>query len=242
MKILKVLPNDVSEDCPEVAQLRRHGNIVETMRPALWSALTAASVASRLKGFGADRVEVERLKDAVAAVSARKLVPDIRFEIAVRVPRNSEPWRHVSRIEGEAIRWIYPSERLRTAFGISGVTEPLDIPCCKESGQDTPMTRLAFFGDDAPATYMRLKEAAEAIAATPDAILDVYGEFKARYVMPIVRRCRALEIENRVAWHGKDYDFNEAVKNCDRVLLSQHEPTDTELQAACFGKPLTDRI
>ncbi len=118
----------------------------------------------------------------------------------------------------------------------------MDIPCGKESGQDTPMTRLAFFGDDAPATYMRLKEAAEAIAATPDAILDVYGEFKARYVMPIVRRCRALEIENRVAWHGKDYDFNEAVKNCDRVLLSQHEPTDTELQAACFGKPLTDRI
>jgi len=242
MKILKILPNNVSEDCPEVTQLRRQGNIVETMRPALWSALTAASVASRLKGFGADRIEVERLKDAVAAVSARKLVPDIRFEIAVRVPRNSEPWRHVSRIDGEDIRWIFPSERLRTTFGISGETEPLDIPCVEESEQAPTAKKYAFFGEDAPATYMRLKDTVEAIATTPDAILDVYGEFKARYVMPIVRRCRALEVENRVAWHGKDYVFHEAVMNCDRVLLSQHEPTDTELQAAGFGKPLTDRI
>ena len=242
MKILKILPNDIAENCPEVEQMRRRGHEVELMRPAFWSAFTAAAIASRLKTFGADRVETERLKDAVAAVSARKLTTEKSFEIAVRVPRNSGPWPHASRLDGEDIRWIYPSGRLAEAFGTEGAVEPLDIPPADDMRHDTGFVRYAFFGDDAPATYLRLKEAVEAIAANPDATLHVYGEFTARHVMPVVRRCKALEIDNRVIWHGKDYDFNRAVLDADRILLSQYEPTDTELLAASSGRILTNKI
>lgn len=242
MKILKILPNNVGEDSPEIGQLRKRGHMVEIMRPALWSAFTAASVASRLKGGDVDRVEAERLKDAVAAVSARKLVPDIRFEIAVRVPRNSAPWKHTDRLAGCDVMWIYPSERVQGEFGVAGTIEPVDIPPGEDFRYDPGFVRYALFGEDAPATYVRLKAAVDAISATPDAILDVYGEFKARYVMPVVRRCSALDVECRVRWHGKDYDFNRAVLDADRILLSQYEPTDTEILAAGFGKLLTDKI
>ncbi len=242
MKILKILPNDIAENCPEAEQLRLRGHEVEVMRPAFWSAFTAATIASRLKAFDADRVEAERLKDAVAAVSARKLAPEKHFEIAVRVPRNSEPWPHADRLDGTDVAWIYPSERLKSEFGRPGTVETLDVAPGEDFRHDPETVRYAFFGDDAPATYLRLKEAVEAVAANSDAILDVYGEFRARHVMPVVRRCKALEIENRVRWHGKDFIFDQAVLNADRIFLSQYEPTDTELLAASFGRILTDKI
>lgn len=242
MKILKVLPNDIDENCPEVEQLRRHGHEVEVMRPAFWSAFTAATIASRLKTFDAGRVETERLKDAVAAVSARKLASGKNFEIAVRVPRNSVKWPHADRLDTSGVAWIYPSERLKSEFGRPGAVETLDVAPGEDFRHDPETVRYAFFGYDAPATYLRLKEAVEAIAANPDATLDVYGEFRARHVMPVVRRCKALEIGNRVRWHGKDFIFDQAVLNADRIFLSQYEPTDAELLAASFGRILIDKI
>lgn len=60
--------------------------------------------------------------------------------------------------------------------------------------------------------------------------------------MPVVRRCKALEIENRVVWHGIDYDFEKAIQDCDFVLLSQYEPTDDELVIESIGCKFISKI
>lgn len=240
MKILKVEPYSDCRVIPEVALLlRNQGHEVKVMHPAFWSALTASTIASNLKTFAADRVEVERLKDAVAALSARKLAPEKSFEVAIRVPRNSEPWRHAGRLATENVSWIFPSERLKAAFGFEGTIEAIDFPLYEANADGL---KYAIFGSDAPITYIRLKDAVEAIAASQSSVLHVYGEFKARHIMPVVRRCKALEIENRVVWHGIDYDFEKAIQDCDFVLLSQYEPTDDELVIESIGCKFISKI
>lgn len=240
MKILRVVSPSQSDG---VAGLMRENGIpCDDISPSFLSAFTAMSIASEVDKKAYDIVEVSRLDDAMAAVSARKLA-DGRFSIVMVAKANSSAPKSIAQdIRNGVDGWIFQSERLRSLYP-DGLKNGAVIPPLAEIRVAIPLPLFDAASLPAQGRFLwigpidgnseRLKAAIEAIGASDGALsLVICGTGKARHAMPAVRLSRVVNERlgrQAIEWRGENFSLEQEAEQADGIIQSGLDPSALEL-------------
>lgn len=252
MKILDlrqegIFPGDLQASRALLAE--RPGAVITVMHPSALSFATSMVIGSEVKKSGGEvtAVIVDRLKDAVGAVSARKLGGKFAIIYCVSETEPDDAPRSVpTEIENGIDCWVFPSEAILKAYAgrniklrVAEVVQPIFITdTLPHHDPETPL-RISWIG---PVTdSRRLMDAIDAMAKFPDGTfrLDVYGTGKAGRVMPAVKEAKHCSNFETV-WHGDDYKLENALRATDVLLAKSAVPDGTEALALASGIPVID--
>ncbi|MCM1225006.1 MAG: hypothetical protein NC548_62200 [Lachnospiraceae bacterium] len=183
-----------------------------------------------------------RIKDAMAAISARKIAKRRPKVTMLILPNTNAPKGIPAEVREGVDKWIFPSERLRSLYpqGLKNavVEPPLDKGFAGVPSVDEKARRYAWVGPIDGNTE-RLKKAIEWINSRPEECsLLVFGEGKAGNVMPAVRLARSIENSDRIAWMGKDFSPADCKTPLSAIIQAGLDPTPLENKLKSCGLPL----
>lgn len=237
MKILRIIKQEVSEI--EAKAFDNHGMRLTAVSPSLISAFTSMKIAKAIDRNYADIVEISRLKDAIAAISARKLSEKKDFKIVYRVmPNSSVPLSIPNEILSGVDGWLFSSERLMQEFP-QQCKNPLALQCIsfEDFGHDAkPICDevvIAWIGDIVNTD--RLRQCLDAVERSGAFTLRVCGTGKAKDVMPLVRMARHMPNGNKVIWVGEEYRLLPEITACHAAIITDNDISAFETALARSG-------
>lgn len=250
MLILK-LAQEIHKNRESDEALTTAGHDVKYLRPSAFSFATSMNIAAMQKRNVPDAVIAYRIKDAVAAVSARTLLDKSRapYPIVFRADESTKlPPHIVGSVANGVDVWLCnnntTANKLTEEYGIdSGRVRALPYP-----GPSTPIATAEKADDVLTLIYagpigqgQRLSAMVERLAKAdlPRRVeLRIIGTAKARYVMPIVRRCRALNLP--VTWLGDNCDSEKEYAAANAWVRSGDAPCAVEIRLMANGRPGVD--
>lgn len=200
--------------------------------PSWLSPLTSMSVRYAIDSGSDTAITAFRIKDAMAAISARAIARR-KPKITVRVIPNSQPPKGIpSDVKAGVDEWIFPSERMRSLYprDIKGakVSPPIDARFNVKPTFDPEAGRIIWIGE-INANTDRLKKAINWVSSqAKDCTLEIFGEGKARYVMPAVRLARSVERPGRIQWRGRPFTAADCNDPITAVIQAGLDPTPLE--------------
>lgn len=237
MKILRITKQEVSEI--EAKAFDNHGMRLTAVSPSLISAFTSMKIAKAIDRNYADIVEISRLKDAIAAISARKLSEKKDFKIVYRVmPNSSVPLSIPNEILSGVDGWLFSSERLMQEFP-QQCKNPLALQCIsfEDFGHDAkPICDevvISWIGDIVNTD--RLRQCLDAVERSGAFTLRVCGTGKAKDVMPLVRMARHMPNGNKVIWVGEEYRLLPEITACHAAIITDNDISAFETALARSG-------
>ena len=200
---------------------------VNVLQPSSFSFITSTRLANAIKKQRADVVIVDRLKDAIAAVSARKLLTKdcAGFKILYSVSALSHMPTGVPTEVCRGIDcWVFDSKEAERTYSnhefievhSSVIIEPttvLDLDVEKNRAERNAL-HITVVGDLADTNRMQRIVRAVGACARDKVELHVYGTGKPRYIMPVVNESRKLDGLN-VVWHGETYKLESVIADTD---------------------------
>lgn len=216
----------------------------QRISPSLLSPMTSMNVRYAIDSRDDDEVLAVRIADAMAAISARSIARR-KPRIVVRVLPNSEPPKGIPADVRQGVDcWLFPSERMRALYPAdlkNAIVDPeIDMEFDGKPQHD-PQARHYVWVGPIDGNTERLKTAINWVnALDEDASLAIYGEGKARNVMPAVKLARSIEHPDRVEWIGAAPTANNLDRPITAVLQAALDPTPLELRLQRDGILLTD--
>lgn len=237
MKILRITKQEISD--AETKAFDDRGMRLVGVSPAFISAFTSMKIAKAIDKNYADIVEVSRLEDAIAAISARKLSEKQDYKIVYRVMPNSPvplpiPNDILSSVDG----WLFSSQRLMQEYPQQCKT-PFVLQCLsfEDFGHDVkPICDEVVFswiGDIV--NTERLRQCLDAVERSGAFTLRVCGTGKAKDVMPLVRMARHMPNGNKVIWVGEEYRLLPEITACHAAIITDNDISAFETALARSG-------
>lgn len=254
MQIIDLRQNDlggVLELCRK--RLEHDHNIrVSVLQPSGFSFITSTRLANELKNTKASIVVVDRLKDAIAAVSARKLVSkDIATYKLLYVV--STLAHMPTGVPTEVCRgidcWVFDAESTLQTYDnnefievhrsvIIPPTTSIDIVAHKNTEQRETL-HISVVGNLADADRLYRTVRAVAACARDKVQLHVYGTGKPRHIMPIVNEARHLDGLS-VVWHGSDYKLDAVAADTDIAVGAYAVPDGVDIFFRSLAIPVVE--
>lgn len=236
------------------------GNItieaIETAAPAF---AVTMQIASLLKKKRIDTVLVHTNKQAIAALSAKKLAEKSNngYTIVYQPLRCDETPRNIpAEIVREVALWLFEDTAQQQTYekiARQNLNAAAILPATTFDGADTPIAyqpktydntrplRLAFIGDITD--YAALRNSVLAIGSLEHADIEynICGTGKARHIMPIVRTARN-DKRHRYHWKGNEYDRNEEIAQADIAIADQQYVTADQILLMKRGVPVLQAV
>lgn len=251
MLILKINNKKASEvlDDATRAELTDHGVIVEDLEPSPMSFLTAMRIASLCKKHTPSLVMAYSIVDAMGAISARELTRKRSddFKVAFRVTSRMAVPRSIPKAVRKGIdTWIFDSENSREAWHglvvgcqtctIARPEVMFHVEHTTDKDIDATLAELVFIGKmDKAANLSKMVDAMANLEPEQRPAIRVSGTGKARYVMPVVKKSRLMNLD--ITWLGDDFDLTSEIARADGFIVSDHPYSPDELQALSAGVP-----
>jgi len=237
--MITILPNSLNAEI----EVKAPDHIV---RPSCLSPLTSMIVRYAIDSRPDNEIVVFRIKDAMAAISARTIAKR-KPMITMRILPNSKPPKGIpSDVRAGVDRWIFPSKRMRGLY-------PADLKdACIETMVDTgfdgepihdPTAKYYVWIGGIDGNTERLKKAIKWIDSRPeDCTLAVFGVGKARNVMPAVQLARAIEHPDRITWMGQPMTAQHCNTPITAVIQAGPDPSPLENRFVAANIPLVENI
>ncbi len=232
--------------------IQNHGMAVSELQPSGFSFITSTRLANVLKKTKAQIVVVDRLKDAIAAVSARKLLPkDIA---AYKLVYSVSALQHMpTGVPTEVCRgidcWVFDAESTKQAYSenefievhssvIIPPTSAIDMHAHKNTAMRESL-HITVVGDLADADRLQRTVRAVASCDRGKVELHVYGTGKPRYIMPIVNEARHLDGLS-IVWHGSEYKLEAVAADTDIAVGAYAVPDSVDIFFRSLGIPVVE--
>ena len=208
------------------------------------SFITSIRIAAECKHISPDLVVVHNEKDAMAAISARKI--NTPYPIVLYLTSSNKIPKSLPKDIAEGLNGIiYDNETTLSAWSkvknIDLVNKkyiiPLpgnDRPVIQKEEKDHTLT-LGFIGPLVkPETLSRM---ITDLAQIEDTRLEVVviGTAKARYITPIIKRAKANKLP--ILWLGDNYDIEEIIGRIEGFIPSSASYTNLEKRCLANGIP-----
>lgn len=210
--------------------------------PSWLSPITAMNVRYAIDTHPDRDITTYRIKDAMAAVSARSIAKE-KPKIIVRILPNSKPPKGIpSDVKAGVDKWIFPSERLKALFPAdlknTAVEPPIDTEF-KGKPIHSPESHHYIWIGEIDGNTERLKRAIEWIDAKEDeCTLMIYGTGKAQNTMPAVRVARSIVHPDRISWMGQNISAGDCNAPTTGVMQAGLDPTPLENRFNAEGVPV----
>lgn len=231
---------------------QKHHIVVTELQPSGFSFITSTRLANLLKKNKASVVVVDRLKDAVAAVSARKLLP--KDVASYKIVYSVSALAHIpTGVPTEVCRgidcWVFDAESTMQTYTNhefievhTSVIIPPTTSINLEAQRNTEpreALHISVVGDLADAD--RLHRTVRAVAACDrgKVELHVYGTGKPRNIMPIVNEARHLDGLS-VVWHGSEYKLENVAADTDIAVGAYAVPGNVDIFFRSLGIPVVE--
>jgi hypothetical protein len=210
---------------------------VTTLQASSFSFITSTRLANAIKKTQANVVIVDRLKDAIAAVSARKLLTKDLSNYKIIYSVSSLAHRPTG-VPTEVCRgidcWVFDCEATENEYSnnefievhravIIPPTTSLTLDAHKNEQQRDAL-HISVVGDLADGERLHRTVRAVAACTRSKVELHVYGTGKPRTIMPIVNEARHLDGLS-VVWHGSEYDIAKVAADTD-ICVSAYRVAD----------------
>jgi hypothetical protein len=234
-------------------QLGEKYNInVSTLHPSSFSFITSTRMANELKKTQASVLIVDRLKDAVAAVSARKLLP--KNNAGYKIIYTVSSLAHMpTGVPTEVCRgidcWVFDSEIAENAYSnhefievhravIIPPTTSLNFNVVRHHEQRESL-HITVVGDLTDCDRLQRIVRSVAACSRHKVELHVYGTGKPRYIMPVVNEARHLDGLS-VVWHGSSYDLKSVIADTDIAVGAFKVPDNVDIFMRSLGIPVVE--
>lgn len=211
--------------------------------PSWLSPMTSMNVRYAIDSHPGHNITVFRLKDAMAAISARS-ISKVSPQIIVRIPPNAKPPKGIPHDVSQGVDlWIFPTERLRNLYPQDLKNTKVEIPVdtrFKGKPKHASDSKHYVWIGDIDGNTERLKKAIQWIDAQKDGSLMVYGTGKAQHVMPAVKLARAVSHPDRISWMGQPISETDCDTPICGILQAGLDPTPLENRFNAAGIPLID--
>lgn len=233
--MILIIPNSLSDKI-EV------GKADHIVAPSWLSPFTSMSVRYAIDKYEATEVRAFRVKDAMAAISARSIAkakPRITF---VALPNSRPPKGIPADVKAGVDAWIFPSERLKKLYPAdlkhTSVEPPIASSFSGTAIFDESAKNYAWIGD-IDGNTMRLKKAIEWVnAKEEECTLSVFGTGKPGNVMPAVKLARSIENSDRITWMGQPFTPEHCNTPITAIIQTGLDPTPLENKIHSQGIPL----
>ena len=226
---------------------------IETAAPSF---AIAMQLASALKRKRYDAVLVHTNRQAIAAISAKKIAEKAHsaYAIVYQPLRCDETPRNIpAEISAETALWIFEDEEMRRQYGkiaarlprSSAILPPgyfgAPLPEGFTPAEHTPGGPLRLVWLDEISDYTLLSNTVNAVASLPenDIELTICGTGKARHIMPSVRAANN-DKRHTYNWKGNEYDYAEEAARAHAAIAGHTYATDTRLDLMRRGIPVLD--
>ncbi len=200
---------------------------VTTLQASSFSFITSTRLANAIKKTQANVVIIDRLKDAIAAVSARKLLTKDLSNYKIIYSVSSLAHRPTG-VPTEVCRgidcWVFDCEATENEYSNNEFIEvhrAVIIPpttslalVAHKNEQQRDALHISVVGDLADGERLHRTVRAVAACTRSQVELHVYGTGKPRTIMPIVNEARHLDGLS-VVWHGSEYDIVKVAADTD---------------------------
>lgn len=240
MKILDIAPAKINDDyireleavdwlCPEII----------TLTPSPLSFLTALSIAGKMKKEVAEYVLVHRVKDLSAAVAARRICRerDIDFKIIATLTGRNAAQHIPPTLAAEIDALVYqtpttPPQGFKGTPVVIGPQMKKNIVFTEPKNKD----KIDLVWHGTPDKDNNIDNILTALwnieANDPEAAdclhLTIYGQGRARYVMPLVRKTRLFN-HIKITW-----DAEQQTSHPEAETSQIHKPTTLPRPSAIF--------
>lgn len=201
---------------------------VSTLVASSFSFITSTRLANAIKKNQASLVVVDRLKDAIAAVSARKLLTKDLSNYKIIYSVSSFDHRPTG-VPTEVCRgidcWVFDCQATELEYTnnefievhravIIPPTTAITIADAHKNEQQRDALHISVVGDLSDGERLHRTVRAVAACTRSKVELHVYGTGKPRTIMPIVNEARHLDGLS-VVWHGSDYNIAAVAADTD---------------------------
>lgn len=246
MSLLFIIPGDAPVAEHELQIFNREGIATQSIRPAFLSAFTSMLIAGALKKSKPRAIVAFRIKDAQAAISARKLSESPDMKIVMQVaPNSTKPIGIPAEVKKNVDLWIFPSQRLASLYpaDIAKAVLPMALPEHFDAPADAHANAFIWAAPidgntDRLCQALRTIDNLPTLPQQPEPTIFICGQGKARNTMPAVRAHRAMQHPARVKWMAEAYDLHELCKESYGVLQGAPDATPLELALANEKRPL----
>jgi hypothetical protein len=220
---------------------------ITTLHASSFSFITSTRLANQLKKSKAEIVIVDRLRDAIAAVSARKLVSkqSAGFKIIYSVSALATMPHGVPTEVCRGIDcWVFDNECAEKAYSeheFIEVHRSVIIPpttsitiAAEKKEHDRDSLHISVVGNLDDGDRMQRIVRAVASCSRNNLELHVYGTGKPRTIMPIVNEARHLD-GLKVVWHGSNYDLAQIVADSDLAVGAYRVPGNEDIFLRSLG-------
>lgn len=216
------------------------------VHPSWLSPLTSMQVRYAIDSRCDDEITAFRIKDAMAAISARSIAKR-KPKVTMRIMPNSKPPKGIpADVKAGVDRWIFPTGRLRDLYpsDLNGATVETIVDTAFD-GKPSHSPQAAYYAwiGGIDGNTERLKKAIEWIdSQAGDCTLAVFGIGKARNVMPAVKLARSIFHPDRISWMGQPMTASHCDVPFTAVIQAGLDPTPLENRFAAEGIPLIQDI
>ncbi|MCC8117959.1 MAG: hypothetical protein LIP09_04305 [Bacteroidales bacterium] len=241
IRVMNILPEG-TDLAPRLREmLRNYDTLCQALSPTLLGAFTAVKIGSALGKEVFDCIHAYNLKDAMAAISGRKISKGGQPKVVVEISPNTEiPKSIPADIRAAVDAWVFPSQRLRDRYP-KDLKNPVVIPPANfelnwsDINPTTDQSQYAWIGN-LDQNITRLKSAIEIIdRMAGEAKFRICGTGKARYVMDAVRKSRGMDHPERVEWLGENYDLVKILPCVNSIIQAGQDPINAESEASARG-------
>ncbi len=241
IRVMNILPEG-TDLAPRLREmLRNYDTLCQTLSPTLLGAFTAVKIGSALGKEDFDCIHAYNLKDAMAAISGRKISKGGQPKVVVEISPNTEiPKSIPADIRAAVDAWVFPSQRQRDRYP-KDLKKPVVIPPANfelnwsDINPTTDQSQYAWIGN-LDQNITRLKSAIEIIdRMAGEAKFRICGTGKARYVMDAVRKSRGMDHPERVEWLGENFDLVKILPCVNSIIQTGQDPIDAESEASARG-------
>lgn len=253
MQIIDITSKHGQTISPKIADAlsQLHNVTILPVASSSVSAFSSMRITSALKKFPAEIIVTHTVKDATAAVSARKIATDgvAGFRIILFIDNHTAMPKGLARdILDNIDAWVFSDgQTLRRWSTLRGIdtarlhlippTTDFDVPADPRPRVPHSPLRISWVGPIN--NTARLEQLLRTCTSLPAGTytLHVYGTGKARYVMPLLDR--AQEMQNlSVEWHGDNYSLEKIPAETDLHFPSEPFIENTDVFMMSHALPL----
>ena len=230
------------------------GADIDAIETAAPSFAIAMQLASALKKKRYEAVLVHTNRQAIAAISAKKIAGKAQSSYAIiyQPLRCDETPRNIpAEISAETALWIFEDEEMRRQYKKIAARPPRSsailppayfgpaIPADFAPAEYTPGGPLRLLWLDEISDYILMSNAVKAVASLPgdDIEFTVCGTGKARHIMPAVRAA-SDDKRHTYNWKGNEYDYAAEASRAHAAIAGHTYTTDVQLDLMRRGIPV----
>lgn len=254
MNVIDVREHDstgVIEQCRKMLGEQYYIHVMP-LHASSFSFITSTRMANAVKKDGASVIIVDRLKDAIAAVSARKLVTKsaANYKIIYSVSSlNAMPHGVPTEVCRGIDCWVFDCKEAEEAYSnheFIEVHRSVIIPPTTAISMDAEKNRskrealhISVVGDLNDGDRLHRTVRAVAACERNKIELHVYGTGKARTIMPIVNEARHLDGLS-VVWHGSTYDLAAVCADTDLAVGAHNVADNVDIFMRSLAIPVVE--